>query len=103
MKIGKLTGGTFAGIVETFGFLEAKDKIKLLLLSLFQVLLSFIDLFGIALIGMLVVLATAPDNSSTSGYVSVILRLTQIDEFNLQTQFLLDCNNLDLICPGIKM
>jgi ABC-type multidrug transport system fused ATPase/permease subunit len=89
MKIGKFAGGTFAGIVETFGFLEAKDKIKLLLLSLCQVLLSFVDLFGIALIGMLVVLATAPENYSSSGYVNVILRLIQIEKFNLQTQFLL--------------
>ena len=88
IKIGKFAGTTFTGILETFGFLEAKDKIKLLLLSLIQVLLSFVDLFGIALIGMLVALATAPENSSF-GYVSVILQLIQIDQFNLQTQFLL--------------
>jgi ABC-type multidrug transport system fused ATPase/permease subunit len=37
---------------------------------------------------MLVALATSPENSS-SGYVSVILQLIQIDKFNLQTQFLL--------------
>ena len=88
IKTGKFAGGTLTGILETFGFLEAKDKIKLLLLSLVQVLLSFVDLFGIALIGILVALATAPENSSF-GYVSVILQLIQIDQFNLQTQFLL--------------
>lgn len=89
ITIGKFAGETFAGIVETFEFLKTKDKVKLLFVSLFQVLLSLVDLFGIALIGMLVVLATAPENSSPTGYASVILRLTQIDDFNLQTQFLL--------------
>jgi len=89
MKIDKIAGTTFAGIVEALGIFNAKDKFKLILFSLIQVLLSFIDLFGIALIGVLVALATTAENSSASSYVTVILRLTQIDEFNLQTQVLL--------------
>ena len=89
MKIDKFAGATFAGIVEALGIFEAKDKFKLIVFSLIQVLLSFIDLFGIALIGVLVALATAAENSPTPSYVNMILRLTQIDEFNLQTQVLL--------------
>jgi hypothetical protein len=88
-KISKFEGGNFTGVLNTFRLLETRDNVKLLLVSLFQVLLSIIELFGIALIGMLVVLATTSQNSSTPGYVSVILRQTQIDQFNLQTQFLL--------------
>jgi len=89
MKIDKIAGTTFAGIVEALGIFDAKDKLKLILFSLIQVLLSFIDLFGIALIGVLVALATTAENSSAPSYVTMILRLTQIDEFNLQTQVLL--------------
>ncbi len=89
MKIDKIAGTTFAGIVEALEIFDAKDKFKLILFSLIQVLLSFIDLFGIALIGVLVALATTAENSSAPSYVTVILRLTQIDEFNLQTQVLL--------------
>jgi len=88
-KISKFEGGNFTGVLDTFRLLETRDNVKLLLVSLFQVLLSIIELFGIALIGMLVVLATTSQNSSTPGYVSVILRQTQLDQFNLQTQFLL--------------
>jgi len=89
MKIHKIAGTTFTGIVEALGIFDAKDKFKLILFSLIQVLLSFIDLFGIALIGVLVALATTAENSSAPSYVIMILRLTQIDEFNLQTQVLL--------------
>ena len=89
MKIDKFAGVTFAGIIEALRIFEAKDKFKLIVFSLIQVLLSFIDLFGIALIGVLVVLATNTDNSPTPSYVNMILRLTQIDQFNLQTQVLL--------------
>jgi ABC-type multidrug transport system fused ATPase/permease subunit len=78
-----------AGVFEAFSFLESKDKIKLTLLSLIQVLLSFLDLLGIALIGMLIVLATAAEKSSPPSYVSVILELSQIENFNLQVQILL--------------
>jgi ABC-type multidrug transport system fused ATPase/permease subunit len=78
-----------AGVLEALSFLESRDKIKLTILSLIQVLLSFLDLLGIALIGMLIVLATAAESSSPPSYVNLILQLTHIEDFNFQVQILL--------------
>jgi ABC-type multidrug transport system fused ATPase/permease subunit len=89
MKQGKLAGSTYAGTVETFALLESKDKVRLFIFSVIQVLLSFMDLLGIALIGMLVALATIADNSALPSYVSSILDSVGFDQFNTQVQILL--------------
>lgn len=89
MKLRKIVGHSTAGVLEAFSLLETKDKIKLAFFSVIQVLLSFLDLLGIALIGMLVVLATSADSSSPPRYVDMILTLTQIEGFDLEVQILL--------------
>jgi ABC-type multidrug transport system fused ATPase/permease subunit len=88
MKLSKFRGVTTLGIREAFSFLEPKDTSRLALFSLVQVFLSFLDLFGIALIGVLVTLASADEIASPPRYVEMMLKLTQIDDLATQTQIL---------------
>jgi ABC-type multidrug transport system fused ATPase/permease subunit len=89
MKHDKLTRSNYAGVVETFAILGPSDKAKLFIFSVIQVFLSFMDLFGIALIGVLVALATISEDISLPSYVNSILNSMGFDQYDNQTQILL--------------
>ena len=70
-----------------FALLESKDQKKLGVMAAVQLLLSLLDLLGVALVGILATLAiNGIDSKAPSGKVETILRLLQIDEFSLQKQ-----------------
>jgi ABC-type multidrug transport system fused ATPase/permease subunit len=89
MKHDKLTRSNYAGVVETFAILGPSDKAKLFIFAVIQVFLSFMDLFGIALIGVLVALATISEDISLPSYVNSILNSMGFDQYDSQTQILL--------------
>lgn len=67
--------------------LTHSDKRKLILVSVAQVGMSFLDLFGIAIIGILGALAiTGVQSSQPGNRVSTALRVMQLDSFQFQTQ-----------------
>ena len=70
-----------------FALLESKDQQKLGIMAVIQLLLSLLDLLGVALVGILATLAiNGIDSKAPSGKVETVLRLLQIDEFSLQKQ-----------------
>jgi ABC-type multidrug transport system fused ATPase/permease subunit len=67
--------------------LTHSDKRKLVLVSIAQVGMGFLDLFGIAIIGILGALAiTGVQSSQPGNRVSTALRFMQLDSFQFQTQ-----------------
>jgi ABC-type multidrug transport system fused ATPase/permease subunit len=67
--------------------LTHSDKRKLVLVSIAQVGMGFLDLFGIAIIGVLGTLAiTGVQSSQPGNRVSAALRFMQLDSFQFQTQ-----------------
>ena len=70
-----------------FELLEPKDQRKLGIMAIVQLLLSLLDLIGVALVGILATLAINGIESKTSpGKVATVLELMRIDEFSLQKQ-----------------
>ena len=70
-----------------FLLLEPKDQQKLGIMVVVQLLLSLLDLLGVALVGILATLAVNGIESKASpGKVETVLRLMQIDEYSLQKQ-----------------
>jgi ABC-type multidrug transport system fused ATPase/permease subunit len=67
--------------------LTHSDKRKLVFVSIAQVGMGFLDLFGIAIIGILGALAiTGVQSSQPGNRVSTALRFMQLDSFQFQTQ-----------------
>jgi ABC-type multidrug transport system fused ATPase/permease subunit len=67
--------------------LTQSDKRKLVFVSIAQVGMGFLDLFGIAIIGILGALAiTGVQSSQPGNRVSTALRFMQLDSFQFQTQ-----------------
>jgi ABC-type multidrug transport system fused ATPase/permease subunit len=67
--------------------LTRSDRRKLILVSIAQVGMGFLDLFGIAMIGILGALAiTGVQSGEPGNRVSTALRLMQIESFSFQTQ-----------------
>jgi ABC-type multidrug transport system fused ATPase/permease subunit len=74
-------------IKSAFSVLEKSDRQKLSLVTLAQVLLSFLDLAGVAVIGVLGALSVSGVQSATPGNrISSILSLLRIENFSFQTQ-----------------
>ncbi len=70
-----------------FALLEPKDQQKLGIMVVVQILLSLLDLLGVALIGILATLAiNGIESNASPGKVEMVLRLLQLDEFSLQKQ-----------------
>ena len=70
-----------------FALLEPKDQQKLGIMAVVQLLLSLLDLLGVALVGILATLTiNGIDSKAPSGKVETALRLLHIDEFSLQQQ-----------------
>ena len=62
-----------------FALLESKDQKKLGIMAGVQLLLSLLDLLGVALVGILATLAiNGIDSKAPSGKVETVLRLLQI-------------------------
>ena len=62
--------------------LSRKDKFKLILLGISQILLSFLDLIGVALIGIIGSLAVSNNASRKLGTrIEKILEFLKIDDF----------------------
>lgn len=80
-----------AGISEllkrAWGLLSRRDQFKLVVVSLGQILLSFLDLLGVALIGVIGALAIrGVSNQAPGDRVSKVLEFINLDGSTLQTQ-----------------
>jgi ABC-type multidrug transport system fused ATPase/permease subunit len=70
-----------------FNLLGKKDQQKLGIMAVVQLLLSLLDLIGIALVGILATLAiNGIDSKESPGKVATVLRLINLDEYSLQRQ-----------------
>ena len=64
-----------------------KDKEKLLLVAISQIFLAFLDLLGVALLGVIGALSVYGIQSKSPGNrINQILELTNLDQFNFQQQ-----------------
>jgi len=74
-------------IYRTFLLLNSREKFKLILISLAQVIVNLLDLLGIVLIGILGSLTVNGIQSKNSGTrVTQVLSFLRIDQFTLQEQ-----------------
>ena len=81
---GRLRNQNFARVSK---ILTRSDRQKLIFVSIAQVGMGFLDLFGIALIGILGALAiTGVQSGEPGNRVSAALRLMQLESFSFQTQ-----------------
>ena len=72
---------------QIISLLNKKDRVKVFLMALFQVLFNFIDLAGIALFGVLGSLAVTGTSARPTGdRVLQVLRILNIENFSLQKQ-----------------
>jgi len=70
-----------------FNLLGKKDQQKLGIMAVVQLLLSLLDLIGVALVGILATLAiNGIDSKESPGKVATVLRLLNLDEYSLQRQ-----------------
>ena len=77
------------GISRTIDLFDKQEKRKLLATTGIQVILGFLDLLGVALVGMLAALAIRGFQSQQPGdRVSKILEITGLDGRNFQTQIM---------------
>lgn len=77
------------GLRDAFSMLDRRDIRRLVISSLILVLLSLIDIFGIALIGVLVSLASAGEEAITAPYVIFFLRNAGIQNTDFSLQVLI--------------
>lgn len=78
--------------------LPRPDQIKLLIVSALQVVLAFLDLLGVAIIGLIGALSvTGIQSKNPSNSVSIALEVLQIDTFPFQTQVIV----LALVAAGL--
>jgi ABC-type multidrug transport system fused ATPase/permease subunit len=87
-KFGQLKGlFSNRNFARTTKILTRPDRRKLILVSIAQVGMGFLDLFGIAIIGILGALAiTGVQSGEPGNRVSGALRLMQLESFSFQTQ-----------------
>lgn len=77
-------------IIQAFKLLKSTDRRKLALISIFQISLSFLDLLGVAVMGLLGALSVSGIRAtSPSGGVSHILSSLKISTLSLQEQSLI--------------
>jgi ABC-type multidrug transport system fused ATPase/permease subunit len=70
-----------------WGLLSPRDQLKVLIVSLGQILLSFLDLLGVALIGVIGALTIrGVSNQAPGDRVSKVLEFINLNESTLQTQ-----------------
>lgn len=74
-------------VVRALGLLSTRDKYKVTIVSLGQVLLSFLDLLGVALIGVIGALTIrGVSNEAPGDRVSKVLEMMKLDGSTLQQQ-----------------
>ena len=82
-----------AELRRAFGLLDKRDRRKLLLVTLVQVLFGFLDLVGVAAIGMVTAITIRGIKSQGPGdRVSTFLNLLGLEDFSLRSQ---------VVCLGI--
>ena len=87
MQIRVLEKQDFIALIACISVLDRKDKVKLSLVSIIQITLSFLDLLGVALIGVLGALAVNGVQSKPAGNrVGIVLDQLHIDNFSFQNQ-----------------
>lgn len=84
------TGANFlANLRRSFKILQPEDRTKLSLVTLIQVLFGFLDLLGVAIIGMVSALVVRGINAQEPGdRVGKLLEIMQIEEFDLRNQII---------------
>jgi ABC-type multidrug transport system fused ATPase/permease subunit len=74
-------------VIRILRILTKNDKLKLLLLSISQILLSFLDLLGVALIGVIGSLAISSNSSQQSSErIQSVLKFLNINDMPVQLQ-----------------
>ncbi len=87
MKLHVLKKQDFQALTACISVLNRKDKVKLVFVSIIQITLSFLDLLGVALIGVLGALAVNGVQSKPAGNrVSSVLNQLNIEGFSFQNQ-----------------
>ena len=77
-------------IARSFALLQARDRKKVVLVTFIQVTLGFLDLLGIAIVGVLGALTISGVSSRQPGNrVSRVLEILGINDFSLQNQALI--------------
>lgn len=76
-------------LVKSLSVLSKSDRKKLAVSTSFQILLSFLDLLGVAIFGVLGALAiTGIESSKPGNKVTYILNLSHLNELNFKTQII---------------
>ena len=87
MKLNRFTDSVVLTCFNVFG---KRDKIKILFVLVVQVLLSILDLIGIALVGVVGALAVRGVSSQKPGdRVSELLNFFNLSEFSYQKQIII--------------
>ena len=87
MRIQVLKKQDLSALIACISVLDRKDRIKLALVSIIQITLSFLDLLGVALIGVLGALSVNGVQSKPAGNrVGIVLNQLRIEGFSFQNQ-----------------
>jgi ABC-type multidrug transport system fused ATPase/permease subunit len=87
MKINVLKKQDFQALLSCISVLNRKDRVKLVFVSIIQITLSFLDLLGVALIGVLGALAVNGVQSKPAGNrVASVLNQLNIEDYTFQNQ-----------------
>ena len=86
-------------IKKSISILTPKDQRKIVILTIFNVCMSILDLLGVALVGLLGALSVQGLQSSTPGdRVGSALKLLHIQDLTFQNQMLINTLFCSLFC-----
>jgi hypothetical protein len=87
VKIKKVFNPNWRIVRNSFVLLSKKDKEKLLIVTILQIFIGFLDLIGVLVIGLVSIVSLNGIQSLPTGTrISEIVSLMGISEFNFQTQ-----------------
>jgi ATP-binding cassette, subfamily B, bacterial PglK len=90
LQINRKSKGTINAVRQSFNLLDRSTRIKIVLVSFLQVILSLLDLVSVLLIGLIASLAIRGVNSLGPGdRTEKILNFLHVDSFSLQGQVLI--------------
>ena len=79
--------GIFRSVIDSFAILSQSDKKRLFTITFFQVMLGFLDLIGVALVGLVAVISVNGIQSLTPGSrITQIINVIGLSDFKFQTQ-----------------
>ena len=88
MRIQVLKKQDLSALIACISVLDRKDRIKLALVSIIQITLSFLDLLGVALIGVLGALSVNGVQSKPAGNrVGIVLNQLRIEGFSFLFEY----------------